>query len=563
MPLAEGRGLPTVLVNFKHQGTLLDETLWERGWCTFWEMGCGKSRPTIHTCTTWWRAGKLDGVIVVAPNGVHRNWISDELPAHCDVPWRGLDWHSDKAGSASQRQECARLVEGRSIEGARCMPWLAISYDGLLTTKGLAFARLFAGAYKRFGVIVDEGSRIKNPDAKRSKQVLGMCQAAALVRVLNGTPVANAPLDVYSQMRMIDPLFWRKRGISTWTAFRARFAVLKEIVVAAKPDASAGRVAPVSGIVPHDTTPEQAALYEELDLGTTEEAPDVVGAGVDDVPPAVSDAGPLPSGRKIQVVAYYRDLDALRELIKPYSSRLTKEEAGLNLPPKVYTRVPFELTPEQRRIYDRMRTDFMVELDSGALVTGAIAMVRIMRLQQIACGFLPDPEGGEPAMLCGPDRDDPRVAALVETLESIPGKGIIWARFRLDVDRILRVISAARLGGAVRYDGAVTRPADRAAAIDRFRRDPDCRWFVANAQAIGMGVTLTEATNVVYYSQDFSLINRLQSEDRAHRIGQTMSVTYHDLVAIRTVDEKIRKALLSKQEIAAIVTGDRLREWFQ
>jgi SNF2 family DNA or RNA helicase len=84
---------------------------------------------------------------------------------------------------------------------------------------------------------------------------------------------------------------------------------------------------------------------------------------------------------------------------------------------------------------------------------------------------------------------------------------------------------------------------------------------VGNQATGGFGITLTQATTVVYYSNNYNLELRLQSEDRAHRIGQTKSVTYVDLVSPKTVDEKIIKALRAKRQIATSVLGDAWREW--
>lgn len=565
MPLARGDGSSWLRDDFLHQKKLVEETLDRRGWAVFWEMGCGKTRPTIQTCAILYDRAELDGVIVVAPNGVHRNWVSDELPRHCHVPWRALDWHSSKSATKAQRADEDALLLRGAMRVPYEMPVLSITYEGMLTKRGRQIVDDFTRRFPRYAFIVDEGARVKNPTAERTKACKRVARGAELVRILNGTPVANAPLDVYSQMILIDESFWIKRGVGSYTAFKARFAVTKEIVVAAPSDPTQGRLeppAPATDVV--QTTLDDVLAFEAGgDLEIAGESVDASLAG-DVAEGLVTPAAATPietesQGRTIKVIVGYRDLESLKSMIASMSSRLTKEDAGLDLPPKLYNRIPFELSPEQRRAYDKLRTEYMLELDNGALVTAAIAMVRILRLQQVACGYLPNPDdpGGEPIMLCGKDKDDPRLDHLLELLEDVPGKAIIWARFRLDVDRIVGKLGAA----AVRYDGAVTSPRDRAAAIDRFRRDASVHYFVANPAAIGMGVTLTEATNTIYYSNSFSLTDRLQSEDRNHRIGQRNSVTYHDLVAERTVDERIIAALRRKQEIAAQVTGDELRAW--
>jgi SNF2 family DNA or RNA helicase len=103
---------------------------------------------------------------------------------------------------------------------------------------------------------------------------------------------------------------------------------------------------------------------------------------------------------------------------------------------------------------------------------------------------------------------------------------------------------------------------ERRRVLDRFQ-DPESemRFFVGNPSTGGYGLTLTAASVVVYYSNSFDLEKRLQSEDRAHRIGQTRNVTYIDLITPKTVDEKIVKALRGKIDIATQVLGEEIKQW--
>jgi SNF2 family DNA or RNA helicase len=107
-----------------------------------------------------------------------------------------------------------------------------------------------------------------------------------------------------------------------------------------------------------------------------------------------------------------------------------------------------------------------------------------------------------------------------------------------------------------------TEAEERQEIVTRFQ-DPDdnLRFFVGNPRTGGYGLTLTAAKTVIYYSNNFDLEVRLQSEDRAHRIGQTSKVTYIDLITPGTVDEHIVKALRNKINIASAVLGEELKEW--
>ena len=151
---------------------------------------------------------------------------------------------------------------------------------------------------------------------------------------------------------------------------------------------------------------------------------------------------------------------------------------------------------------------------------------------------------------------------LLDVLEEVEGKVIIWANYVYDIRQIVKAISK-KFGedSIVQYYGAI--PADvRQKNIEKFQDSKsDSRFFVGNPQTGGYGITLTAANNVIYYSNGYDLEKRLQSEDRAHRIGQKKSVTYIDLMAEKTVDEKIVKSLRKKINIASEIMGEELREW--
>jgi SNF2 family DNA or RNA helicase len=555
---------------FRHQQELLDQTLNELAWAVLFEQGLGKSAPMIRTAEHLYGLDRIDCVIVVAPNGVHRNWISDELPKHAGMPWRGLDWHSDRGKGQDRALERLLLpTPGRRTEIA----WLAITYEGMRTPRGRMALLQFAvgeldakgnrkpngwkGRFPRFLLMIDEASKVRNPEALTSKKVAALRHFALYARLLNGTPIGNSALDVYSQFKLLDPMFWIKRGYGSWTAFKSQFAITRKIVVGGEDDrADRGKYSP-EPIVPHEASEEGVAAYEQLDfdglLGGEDE--------VDDEPPTsvVRPATKPTAGRTIEVIVGFRELDKLKALIAPLSTRLTKEDAGVELPPKLYSRLLFDLPIEQRRVYDKLRKEFMVELESGTLVTAPLALVRILRLQQIACGYLPNPDDPEnPKLFFDDDGKNPRLQLLLERLEDTPHQAIIWARFTHDVDSICRALGPPK---CMRYDGLVSQK-DRDAGIDRFKAGK-VKFCVAKQASMGMGLSLPMAKSVFYYSNDFSYINRLQSEARSHRLvgGGLGAVCYYDIVAARTVDEKILRSLQDCQDVANKITGDRYKAW--
>jgi len=558
---------------FRHQQELFDNTCEQIAWAYFLEQGLGKSPPTIRTIEHLYRSNKIDAVVVVAPNGVHRNWVSDELPKHSSMPYRALDWHSDR-GKAQDKALERLLVPtpGRRTE----LAYFSITYEAMLTPRGrkalLDFAvgeidklgrRVPGGKPARFGrflFVIDEASKVRNPEAQRTKKVAALRQFAQYVRLLNGTPIGNSALDIYSQMKLLDDKFWIRHGIGSFTAFRSRFAIIKLVQVGGEDD-RADRASSHEPIIPHDATAEGIAAYEQLDFDlddilTPEEKQQVTRATTSSS--AVPGAKKT-TGRTIEMVVGFRELDKLKEMIAPISTRLTKDDAGVELPPKLYSRLLFDLPTDQRRAYDQLRRDYMLELDNGTLITAPMALVRVLRLEQIACGYLPNPDDPDnPKLFYNDDGKNARLQLLLERLEDTPHQGIVWARFTHDVDAICRALGPAR---CTRYDGKVSQK-ERDLGIDRFK-DGKVKFCIAKAASMGMGLSLPMAKSVFYYSNTEKYIDRLQSEDRSHRLvgGGLDAVCYYDIVAYKTVDEKILRSLRSCADVANAITGDRYRSW--
>jgi len=259
--------------------------------------------------------------------------------------------------------------------------------------------------------------------------------------------------------------------------------------------------------------------------------------------------------RSFQEIVGYQRLDELSKKLSKFSSRILKEEC-LDLPPKTYMRRDVALTPEQDSAYLQMKKLALAQLSSGELATTASVLTQIMRLQQICCGFLTDDDGKQHLL------PNNRLSELLDVIDEIDGKAIIWATWTSDLLRITEALRK-RYGpeSAATYYGETPQD-QRQATIQRFQ-DPNnpLRIFVAQPKTGGYGITLTAANTVIYYSNSYDLEIRLQSEDRAHRIGQTGTVNYVDLVSPGTIDEKILKALREKISLANEVLGDKARDW--
>ena len=210
-----------------------------------------------------------------------------------------------------------------------------------------------------------------------------------------------------------------------------------------------------------------------------------------------------------QVVGYRR-LDELKQKLDCFAYRVKKEEC-LDLPDKLYVKREVDLTPEQLKYYNEMKAFAMAQIDGG-LVSTVNALTQLMRLHQIVCGHVKLDDG---TIIDLPNK---RMDELMAVVEETDGKLIIWANYRHDIEAIKLALS---------------------------------KEYGMNSVGMYYGDTdMDERKRVL-----------LQSEDRAHRIGQTKNVTYIDLIAVGTVDEKIVKALRAKIDIATQVLGEELKQW--
>mgnify|MGYP003118092870 FL=1 len=258
-------------------------------------------------------------------------------------------------------------------------------------------------------------------------------------------------------------------------------------------------------------------------------------------------------GRSIQVVHAFQNLGELSEKVKVFSYRVLKEDC-LDLPSKNWTKRHITLTADQRKIYDQMKKAAMAVLN-GKVTTTMTVLTQLMRLHQITCGHFTADDGSTQII------PNNRISELMNVLEETEGKVIIWANYQRDVNQIIKNVTEKYGEGSIVDYYGLTPQEERQDNIRKFQNGPDCRFLIGTPQTGGYGITLTKANTVVYFSNGYDLEKRLQSEDRAHRIGQKKKVTYVDLIAEGTVDEKIVEALRSKINIASEVMGEQLKEW--
>ena len=259
-------------------------------------------------------------------------------------------------------------------------------------------------------------------------------------------------------------------------------------------------------------------------------------------------------GRSVQIVVGYKNLGELSEKLEGFSYRVLKEDC-LDLPDYVYTKRIIQLSKEQKEIYNQMKQIALAQMD-GKLMTTATALVQLMRLHQITCGHFTADDGSITEI-----KND-RLSALMDILSEVENKAVIWAHYRHDIESIVKEISKEYGPDSfVTYYGDT--PHDERQNNIKLLQDPNSKvkFIIGTPQTGGYGITLTEANVMIYYSNGYDLEKRTQSEARINRAGQTRKMTYIDIIAEGTVDEKIVKALRKKVDIASKVMGEELKDW--
>jgi len=260
------------------------------------------------------------------------------------------------------------------------------------------------------------------------------------------------------------------------------------------------------------------------------------------------------SGRSVEIVVGYRNLAELSEKLKPFSYRVLKDDC-LDLPKKTFVKRTVELTDEQKKLYKQMKEEAIAFLN-GKMVTSATVITQLMRLHQITCGHFTSNDGKVQ------DVKSNRIGQLIDLLEEMEGKAVIWAHYRYDIKKIVEAISKKYGDNAVVTYYGDTSTDDRQKAIKKIQ-DPESpvRFIVGTPQTGGYGITLTGASTMIYYSNGYDLEKRMQSEARIDRIGQEKPMTYIDLIAEDTIDTKIVTSLRNKVNIASEIMGEDLKAW--
>ena len=419
---------------YKHQLDALQDSWDKENFAYFMEMGTGKSKVLLDNAAMLYDKGKINGLLIIAPKGVYKNWYDSEIPTHLPnhIFKKMVLW---KTSDKSKKQQ---LLLNTLFETGSEFHILLMNVEAFSKGDGAAFAAKFLSCHNTM-IAIDESTTIKTPTSNRTKNILALREHAKYRRILTGSPVTKSPLDLFSQCEFLDP--WLLGHTSYWT-FKSRYAVTRKIQV---------------------------------------------------------------QGRQVEIVVGYRNLGELSEKIQPFSKRVLKDDC-LDLPKKTFMKHVVEMTKEQKKVYKQMKEEAIAYLD-GKVLSSATVMTQLMRLHQITCGHFTPDDGEIKNLPCN------RMTELMDILENVHGKAVIWSHYTHDVRRIIDEIK--RVYGddsVVDYFGQTTSE-ERSANIKKFQNDEKCRFFVGTTHTGGYGITLTAASTMIYFSNGYDLEKRQQSKE--------------------------------------------------
>lgn len=480
-------------------------------------------------------ADYLDTLVVVAPKGSYRNWFEDkshiqraEINVHLDPRLRGqLRWAAWTGGAVSKRRRKLLL---NATGQPRAFFINVEAFSGSSKKRGKGKAELYVEellrSTKNALLVVDESTKMRG-GSNRSDALLRLAPLAKARRILSGLVTPRSPLDLFRQFKFLD---WRILGIESDIEFRNRYAEIERQCFLPNSVLRAKLKPRYRGIDRSDVDRmNRPMLLEEIER---------LKIYVQMVP----------------IVKSYKNLDELHAKIAPYSYRKTKDEC-LDLEPKIYMTRDVEMTDEQARVYEEIKKTSTAELACGSHVVARAVISKMLRQQQILCGHVGDEDGVVRRVKSN------RINELLEVLDDHAGKAIVWSTWRPEIADIVAAIRKEYDDEEVVAQFHGGNAGTRAAEERRFLSDPRCRFMVSSQATGGFGNTWTVADLVVYSSNNHDLELRDQSEDRAHRKGQTKRVTYVDLMVPDTVDVKIIQCLRNKMDLAAQINGDNYREW--
>lgn len=453
-----------------------------------WQMRTGKTKAMIDMAFALFMDDKIDQVLVLAPNGVHLNWEIKQLPVHA---WKSLPYTvSSWVSSLSKKPEYLRRLNMNTLNpvGAakNSLRWYCMNSESCWRDRPKKTLSMFLGQAKKGTLLIaDESDDFRKISSKRTALAISLRDHVQYRRILTGSFADNSPLAVYSQLEILKK---HALGYKTYAEFEARYAVYSK-----------------------------AAIHDRQGRA-----------------------------RHVKVIESYKNQTELKELVAQYASVVLREECD-DMPDLVHADEYFEISPEQRKLYEHISNKILEEegLHGGIILTDVFSGgVKGIKLQQVTNGFFVDSEGEVT------DLPNPRgeVYARVIQEQMLDNRQVItWCRYHEDIKRVKAILVEQGIK-FVEFHGGISTP-QRMKNMHTFMTDPSYKVFIGQPAAGGRGLDLSVAKTVIWYSHTYDLIHRRQADERATHVGGH-AIDVIDLQALDTVDLSIIASLSEKTTIS-------------
>jgi SNF2 family DNA or RNA helicase len=517
----------------------------------FFEMGCGKSATILAIVAEQFKAKKLDALLVIAPNDVHRQWAIEQV-----VQWLHVPYEIQCLFGRGGAKEAYPFEDNPNTLQVVC-----VNIDTFSTPSKWIDIVGWANSRKTF-IVLDEATVIKNVSAKRTQRILyefnevvkkGKQILASKVKsvgraILTGTPVTNGPMDLWAMCEFLRPNYFGRN----WYSFQKHFGMFTRMDIN-------GRVI--------DIPLNEDTWYAIKNITSFGEAHGIFGCSEDTfntIHAQDSYEGP------------YKHADELKQLLAPIAMFKQLKDCA-DLPAQIYNQRLLRMSDAQQSCYDSMCAELTAEF-AGHTATALNKMTAIIRLQQISSGFIYDRDY-DPSLDESDGNEDivSRLYGLVEEQDITPDDKVQWigtsnpkldALYR-DIDESAKPVivitrfsaEAARIYGdiAAHMRCCLMTGWKRIGTVEEFK-DNKYHVMVANSSVVQHGFNLQNSNNIMFYSNTFSLETRLQTEGRIFRLGQTKPCLYTDYLYEDSVDEKIVSALRLKRNLLDYIRAVDMEE---
>ena len=498
---------------YKHQKEVFNLFKDRNFYGLFMEMGTGKTKVAIDIASYLYLKEKIKTVLLIAPNGVHYQWYSEQLPEHSPIPYHSFLWDSKKY-NARYYQNAYKVFQKNNDR----IKWFCVNVEYFSTATLINIFKTYLREHPTF-IIVDESTRIKNPRAKRTKNIIELSRMAEYRTILTGTPVTNSPFDLWSMLEFTKHNFWD----CNYFIFMHRYGLFVK-------DMNRYTGKTFQRVM---NEKDYAHIKRRIEKGESLERISAY-TGV--------------SEKNIQYIINrpeftgYKNMEDLKKIVAPHVYYKNKADC-LDLPPKIYERIYVEFGDEQKKIYkDLVRLLLAKYGDAELNVKNKVSLT--LRLMQICGGFFPSPELKKPVLI---GNKNVKVTRLIEDLEEIGNECvIIWAHFVAEIECLTSALQSSFSNWRIEKYYGKTDKIKRRTLVSDFQSGK-IKILICNQQTASFGLNLQRSNLHYFFSNTYSLEHRLQAEDRSHRAGQKWPVVYKDIIIKDSIEERVLQVLKNKK----------------